>query len=269
MRTSVASGYNTVIGKDQSASPFAAQFRLWMVNGPSSFQGISGGQYGGTFSLPTPVNNGQWHLLTMVNLNDGGTWRTRLYQNDSTGFNQTNAGTLAPLPDLWRVGDTTRGGNGWRGQLDDLRIYKRALTQAEIAALYTAPVPQTFGGWLTANLTPQQLADPLQNGTAHDADGNGVANLIEFVAPQPLAVLHGGANAELTFTRNAAARGVTLIVERSTDLMEWTPLATSVNGNPPTGTATISEGTGTMRFVTLQTPAGDMPTFYRLHAFIP
>jgi hypothetical protein len=38
------------------------------------------------------------------------------------------------------------------GQLDDLRIYRRALSQAEIAALHAAPDVETFADWLAANL---------------------------------------------------------------------------------------------------------------------
>jgi hypothetical protein len=265
VRTSASSGYNTVIGKDMAASPFTPQYRIWMVNGASSFQGIGGGQYGGTFNVTPSVNNGQWHLLTMVNYNDAGTWRTRLYYDSGTSFSQMNTGTVTTLPDLWRVGDTTRGGNGWIGQMDDLRIYKRALTPTEIATLFNAPQTQTYGGWSAANLP----SNPSLNGPAHDANGNGIANLIEFIAPQPLSMQLTGGTATLTLSRNSAARGVTLIVECSSDLATWVPLATSVNGNTPTGTATISEGSGVVRTLTVQHAASPNRSFYRVRAVIP
>ena len=54
---------------------------------------------------------------------------------------------------LLRIGDTTLGGNPWNGQLDDLRIYRRALSQSEIAALHAAPDVMTFPDWVAANLT--------------------------------------------------------------------------------------------------------------------
>jgi hypothetical protein len=38
-----------------------------------------------------------------------------------------------------RVGNTSRGGNTWEGQIDDLRIYRRALSTTEIAAVYNPP----------------------------------------------------------------------------------------------------------------------------------
>jgi hypothetical protein len=55
-----------------------------------------------------------------------------------------------------------------------------------------------------------------------------------------------------------------LIVECSTDLVTWVPLATSINGTAPTGSATISESAGTVRTVEVLSPVGAQPTFYRL-----
>jgi len=65
-----------------------------MVNSPTSLQTVSGNQYGAVFTSPTSFADGQWHLLTLVNFLDGATWRTRLYFDDGTSFNTTNAGTL-------------------------------------------------------------------------------------------------------------------------------------------------------------------------------
>jgi hypothetical protein len=62
---------------------------------------------------------------------------------------------------------------------------------------------------------------------------------------------------------------VTLIVECSSDLATWVPLATSVNGNTPTGTATISEGSGVVRTLTVQHAASPNRSFYRVRAVIP
>jgi hypothetical protein len=75
--------------------------------------------------------------------------------------------------------------------------------------------------------------------------------------------------ATLTFTRNSAARGVNLILEASQNLHTWTPLATSINGAVPTGSATISETTGLFRTVTVSQPAAGPGTCYRLRAEMP
>lgn len=273
VRTTTGGGYRTAIGKDLATSPFdIQQYRIWTAGSPSVLQGITGNQYGSGLAVPS-VADGQWHLLTLVNFLDGATWRSRLYFNDGTSFTQWNSGPGAPAPTLMRVGDTSRGGNPWVGQLDDLRIYRRALAPQEIAALFHAPEPETFGGWLSSHLTPSQLASPGLLAPNADADGNGVANLLEFITGSgdllPLDVEHDGETVVLTLTRNSFARGITLIVERSDDLTAWAPLAISINGTAFAGDATISEtGSGAERTVTVQIAAPEGLDFYRLRAVL-
>jgi hypothetical protein len=200
--------------------------------------------------------------VTLVNWNDAGTWRTRVHYDNGTQSTTFNSGAGGTVSDLFRIGGLSAGWNGWFGQIDDFRVYRRALTQTEINALYTAPNPETYGTWSAANLP----ANPAINGPAHDANDNGIPNLIEFIAPMPLVVQRTGDTVTLTLSRNSAARGVTLIIECSEDLIHWTPLATSVNGNAPTGPATISEGTGLMRTLTLQHSTLVDRSFYRVRA---
>ena len=270
--TFAAGGYRTVLGKGEPVISGNAQIRLWTTNTMSTLQGVNGNQ-GGPQTVTAPaLNNGQWHLLTMVNFLDGATWRTRVFY-DGAQVGQFNSGAGGLSTGQLRIGDTSLGGNGWNGQLDDLRIYRRALTQPEIAALYTAPDVQTFAAWVAANLTPAQQADPAVNGPLGDANGNGISNAIEFAigtsSVSPLALeLLGGNAAQLTLTRNALARAHTLIVETSTDLQMWTPLATSINGTPFEGAASISETTGNLRTVTLTTTAASN-TFFRLRVSLP
>ena len=78
-----------------------------------------------------------------------------------------------------------------------------------------------------------------------------------------------GSTAQLTLMRNSLARGITLVVECTDDLVLWTPLATSVSGNAPTGPAMINEGSGIIRTVTVQHAIGLAPTFYRLRVTLP
>lgn len=131
----------------------------------------------------------------------------------------------------------------------------------------------TFYDWLTDSLSPSQLLEPSRTDPAADGDLNGIPNLVQFVlGTTPLTVQltgpPGNRTAQLTLSRNTNARGVTLIVESTTDFTTWTPLATSVDGAIPTGTATLSEGTGTIRQVLLETPAASQPTFYRVRAVL-
>ena len=85
----------------------------------------------------------------------------------------------------------------------------------------------------------------------------------------PLSLQIIGSTANLSFTRNTLARGTTLVVECTDDLVLWTPLATSINGTVPTGPATISEGIGILRAVSVQHAVGPTPTFYRVRVSLP
>ena len=177
VRTTSGGGYRTVIGKDNPAVNGDIQFRLWFTNTAANVQAVTGSQYGGTLVAAPALNDGQWHLLTMVNYLDGATWRTRVYHNDGTQFTQFNTGASSPVAGLLRIGDTTLGGNGWNGQLDDLRIYRRALTATEVAALYNPPPVQSYDTWLLDLPNPPPA---LQRGLTDDPDGDGHANLLEY-----------------------------------------------------------------------------------------
>lgn len=263
-RTTTTNGYTTLFSKD-SATPQITQFRLWGTNPTSSLQGINGGQYGGGINTAPALNDGQWHLVTMVNFNDAGTWRTRVYFDSGTQNTTFNTGIGGTVSDLFRIGGLSAGWNGWFGQIDDFRVYRRALSQSEIQTLYSAPDTETYASWSASNLP----ANPSLNGPLHDANGNGIPNLIEFIAPQPLSLQLSGGTATLTLSRNSLARSVSLIVECSEDLTTWLPLATSINGTTPTGTATISEGSGVVRMLRVQHTAPPNRSFYRIRAVMP
>ncbi len=187
IRTTIPGGYNTIIGKDQSVPTNNVQLRLWMNGTATGLQSVNGNQYGGTITTAPAMNDGTWHLVTMVNYLDGATWRTRLYYDAST-FTEYATGAGGTVPGLLRVGDTTLGGNPWRGQLDDLRIYRRALSQPEIASLYAPPSSATATATITAS--PGQdasstrpyaefdvtFAEPIQGLTMADFTRSGTAS---------------------------------------------------------------------------------------------
>ena len=136
----------------------------------------------------------------------------------------------------------------------------------------------TFDDWLRENLTPGQLVLPALTTPVADANGNGIANAVEFAlgtadaSPLHLEIL-GPPEARilrLTFPRDTRARGVTLHVESHSTLEPgaWTPLAESVNGAPPAAapgvSATIQETGGDVRLSTLEMPAPAGPHFFRV-----
>lgn len=143
-RTTTAGSYHILFGKD-GGDPNLIQYRAWITDPNTRLSAVNGDQYGGFIATTPALNDGQWHLATLVNFNDNGTWRTRLYYNDGTQFTQFNTGNGGTVDALMRIGAMSAGWNGWAGQLDDFRIYRRALTQQEIATLYSPPATGPTG----------------------------------------------------------------------------------------------------------------------------
>lgn len=158
------------------------------------------------------------------------------------------------------------------------------LSNTTLSADLGTPLDQPYAGpgityldWLGANLTASQLVHPANTDPGGDANRNGVPNLVEFAtgsstsAPLTLQVTGtpGNLMAEVTLTRHTGVRGATLIVESTPNFVDWTTLATSVNGGVPTGPATITEGAGTVRWLNVATPAGPAPQFFRARVVAP
>ncbi len=266
VRSTAPGGYNTIIGKDRAVSPFDTQYRMWMNNSGSNLQGINGNQYGSTLNVSaSPMNNGQWHLITMVNYLDGATWRTRVYYDDGANFTTFNTGAGGVIPGLMRVGDTTRGGNPWNGQLDDLRIYRRALTQLEVATLYNPPT--TYGDWIRNSLTPGQLALPAFTNQTADPDNDGHNNLLEFALGS-----HPNNSADIarptfqrigdtiSFTYPRLRGDIQYLVQYSTDLEGWFTAGIDQDSITPIGQTAVA---------TMTVPPGSERLFLRLRVMEP
>jgi Cytochrome c peroxidase len=233
VRTTTTDGYRTILSKNGFADDdWNVQYRLWTTNDPvSNVQGISGNNWSGQLATAPAINDGQWHLLTLVNFLDGATWRARLYYDGGATYTQWSTGNGGQVSRLLAIGDTSNGYNNWAGQLDDLRIYRRALSPAEITALHAASsTPASYDTWLAALPTPlpaghrSPLADP---------DNDGLPNLLEYaLASDPSAPsvtnyqLHlTDHRLSLTFTRHRP--DIDYTVEASGDLVTWTVIATN------------------------------------------
>jgi hypothetical protein len=157
---------------------------------------------------------------------------------------------------------------GQGGALSYLASTPLATTLGDNSNTAYEPPGETFNDWLANHLTPAQLLQPAFTDPQGDANGNGLPNLLEFalgsddISPLDLQII--GGTAQLTLTRNSAARGITFIVERTHDFITWTPLATSVDGAAPIGTAMINEGSGIVRVLVVESAAPGFPTFYRV-----
>lgn len=95
-------------------------------------------------TIPIPDTN--WHHVAYTY--DGSTWKG--YADATPSFSLAKTFTLANGGGSLVLGDFS-GAGAWdfNGKIDDLRIYKRALSQAEISALAAGNQPDTGAGTLT------------------------------------------------------------------------------------------------------------------------
>jgi hypothetical protein len=160
----VSSG-NRVTGYQVSVNKGAGEWAIGIYDSwPSS---------GGASFSPTKVVDGNWHHLVAVY-----DWQTITIYTDGIKSNSVpyTKGMLPndrPLyigvdPDLW-------GGRDFHGDIDDVRIYNRALPQAEVQQLAGIQPPKCDG--ITAGLV---LCLPLGE-NAWDGSGNGNHGLIQGV----------------------------------------------------------------------------------------
>ena len=138
------------------------------VNRLSFFTGNPDNSLNGTKDIST----GKWTHLAAVRIKSTG--ERRLFVNgvlDSASFGGTNLLTANPLVS---IGGNTADGRYFLGQIDEVRAYNRALSDAEVASLAGSG---GYASWVAVAMpgVSAALAGPVA-----DADGDGQPNLIEY-----------------------------------------------------------------------------------------
>lgn len=226
---------------------------LWCVSTPAVEGRV--GREGAGFGTPVPRWLGTsmadgWHHLaltcdgrdTTLYVNGmlasrqwGSAVRPLIYDDD----NHTLIGALAGVAG---GGEPKPAGGFFAGRLDDLVIYRRALTEPELTAVRAGvTLPSGFEAWHRARFGADMPDSPTgaDNG---DPDGDGRPNLSEYFrgsdpltrdAPGPdLTAGPGPAPGDVTFafTRDAKADDVAVVLEASPDLAGWNPVASRSPG---------------------------------------
>ncbi len=134
--TSGSTGY--FIAKRETGTGGTEQYSIY-INGGRLYYSVGGTQ---TTSPSSPrYDDNTWHHVVFTNYNDNGTQRYRLFVNGDAITPIGTSGTFTNSVDVFlggRRNSSANTGSGYlyTGLLDDIRIYKRALTAQEVQTLY-------------------------------------------------------------------------------------------------------------------------------------
>jgi len=121
-----------------SGSPAASNFHLYLTGSPAGRVGLGNGYGFGTIEGTKSVSDGAWHLVVGIYDPSAGASGTAYIYIDGV---LDTSGPLGTVPNTgsvsnWRIGQFIAPSTAFRGALDDVRIYSRALALADIQALY-------------------------------------------------------------------------------------------------------------------------------------
>ena len=121
------------------------------------------------------VDKSEWHMVTITNAPGANNWK--FYQNGVEYFNATGEDTVF-IDTVSEIGLNEQGDN-FQGQIDDVRIYSRALSPEEISRLYE------LGGTTHVNVTLKTNPDLESGLVGHwTMDGKDMINNVADVSGQ-------------------------------------------------------------------------------------
>ena len=207
--------------------PRTIGFKLTSGSGADMFR------YGATALL-----SGRWYHVAGVY--DAATAAMDVYLNgqlDNGALLGTVAASQRNSAEKVLVGQRANGGFGFIGRIDEVRIYGRALTQAEIQADMNTPLgspppsdhtPPTVA--IASPATNAQVSD-IVTVTADAADDVGVAGVQFFVDGVPTGVEDGAAPYGLLWDTRTVANGAHVLTARARDAAGNTALSAGVPVN--------------------------------------
>ncbi|HLC42882.1 MAG TPA: LamG-like jellyroll fold domain-containing protein [Methylomirabilota bacterium] len=161
VRPTTLSGWRTVILKERPSGLAYALYANTSANRPNSELETSNNSYEARGTAKLSLN--MWaHLVATF---DGAT--LRLFVNGAQVRSLAANGSITASSGPLRIGGNAVWGEYFAGQIDEIRIYNRALSQAEIQTDMTTPV----GGAPTPDTTPPtvSLTGPANNGVVSGA----------------------------------------------------------------------------------------------------
>ncbi|HYO48840.1 MAG TPA: LamG-like jellyroll fold domain-containing protein [Chloroflexia bacterium] len=166
IRTTVGGG-NTFIDKQDGAINAPTGYEMLLYNGQLWLQlGVNGTVQNNFNPNSAALNDGQWHhVAATVDRPVGGPLVGKLYADGNVIYTFTPlSGSLDNTSDLWLGHHHQDGPDGFGGDLDEVELFNRALTENEIRGIYQAgsagkclPTP-TVVATSTPTITPTRTA---------------------------------------------------------------------------------------------------------------
>jgi hypothetical protein len=169
--SSFLGGYKSIFGKMNSAAGCAYGLGLndessgiWKVGSFASSDGTcaSGATMGERYTATTLVLNKWYHVTSVYNASNQ---TINIYLNgvlDNGSVGGTIPASIYNTPDVANIGGSNWAGSYFSGNLDDLRVYNRALTATEVRQLY-----MMGGGVPTITMGEQRTAGGDDSGNAN------------------------------------------------------------------------------------------------------
>jgi hypothetical protein len=139
-KTTTSSDSGTFIGKgDATTANRQYQLTYGSPGPPYQLQAVVGGTF---YNSGAVGGNAIWHHCVLLNYDDAGTYRFRMYQDGAAVGTTAASGTATNAYDVLigarRGTGNTGSGFLFSGSLDDMRVYNRALYVSEIETIYAA-----------------------------------------------------------------------------------------------------------------------------------
>ena len=158
----------------------------WRVHRRGGEPGLAHAGGVGEGSAGDPLDLDVWHHLVAVSDADTEEFGTRLYINGEIYSENASAPSLGENDKYVMIGGNPDTGNRtWNGDIDDIAIWDRVLSEAEVAAIFTGsslgePAADSDGDGMSDSWEESWGFDPNDPSDAdQDADGDGDTNLVE------------------------------------------------------------------------------------------
>ena len=226
-----------------------------------------------TTAIPT-ANPTLWHhLLINSKVNEGtDIWYDGVKVSTSAGPALGNVTSR-----VWIGNNSTATTRQWQGKIDDVAIWRRALTATQIGQLWNGgagrAVISTYDDWAYSKGLTGGPGSPTDPAKTADPDGDGVANVLEFFldgnplagdAPNIQPSVAGG-NLVLTYSRRDDAESLNIVPQSGIDLTNWATLVNGVNGV----VISVAERGTDPDLVTIRIPMGSEPRIFARLKYTP